>query len=299
MCFVTPRMRLERALRAHAPGTSQAPPSLRAALADALGRPGHLMRATLVLASAEAAGLSAASGEQLACAIEYWHLASLLIDDLPCMDDAADRRGRRAHHRVHGESSTILTALALINRAYVLVGEVFANQPASVRGQARALVNTALGPDGIVGGQAADLAFASAPRTAGAVSRIAWRKTGMFLWLSLALPALTTQPGQTRLRELRRLAVYWGLAYQGADDLGDVLARSVQAGKTTQRDSTLDRPNLALELGVPAARRRVARLLEQARGTIARLEADDPNRRVLRQWHDQVFGASEAAHRAA
>lgn len=290
---------LAAALRAHAPDAARAPGPLRAALDDALAHPGRLVRATLLLASAEAAGLPVAAAEQLACAVEYWHLASLLLDDLPCMDDAGERRGRPCVHRVHGESTAILAALALINRAYTLAGAVLARRPVRVRRAALALVETVMGPAGIVGGQAADLAFAVGPRSPTDIGRIAWRKTGSLLWLCLALPAVWNQPARIDARQLRRLAIHWGLAYQAIDDLGDVLGTTVQAGKTARRDAALARPNLALALGVPGARRRVDRLLTLAGTTIARLIAEDPRQAYLLPWHEAVFVARGAALRAA
>jgi geranylgeranyl pyrophosphate synthase len=290
---------LAAALRAHAPDTARAPASLRAAVDDALARPGRLVRATLLLASAEAADVPVAAAEPLACAVEYWHLASLLLDDLPCMDDAGERRGQPCVHRVHGESSAILAALALINRAYTLTGTAFARRPVAVRRRALALVETVMGPAGIVGGQAADLAFADGPRSPADIGRIAWRKTGSLLWLCLALPALWNRPARVDTRQLRRVALYWGLAYQAIDDLGDVLATTAQTGKTARRDAALARPNLALALGVPAAHRRIARLLDLAGATIARLVAADPRQAYLLPWHEAVFVARGAALRAA
>jgi geranylgeranyl diphosphate synthase type II len=230
-----------------------------------------------------------AAAERLACAVEYWHLASLLLDDLPCMDDGEARRGRPCLHRLHGEPTTILTALALINRAYALVGEVFMTRSVKVRREALALVEGIMGPNGILGGQAADLAFVAAPGGASGISRIALQKTGALLWLCLALPSLWAAPGATRRRMLRRLGLYWGLAYQAINDLGDVLSNPVQMGKSAGRDATLRRPNLALALGVPATRLRVARLLRQAKSTINRLVADDPRQAFLAQWHESLF----------
>ncbi len=287
------------ALIRHAPPAGQAVESLRRALAAAVGRPGRMVRAALVLESAESAGMPALAAEQLACAVEYWHLASLLLDDLPCMDDARERRGAECVHRAHGEATAILAALALINRAYALVGEAFAGRRAPVRRAAVALVDRVLGPAGIVGGQARDLGFASGVQTPREIGRIAWQKTGTLLWLCVALPALWTAPARAEQRALRGLCVYWGLAYQAIDDLRDVLATSVDAGKTVQRDAVLQRPNLALALGVPAARRRVERLLAQAGRTVAALVAHDARKSFLARWHEDVFVARSAKLRAA
>lgn len=289
--------RLASALARHAPRAGATTAGLRAALADAAARRGRTVRAGLLLASAEVAGVPTEEADRLACAVEFWHLASLLLDDLPCMDDATERRGQPCLHRVHGEANTILTALALINRAYTLVGEAFSSRPESVRREALAAVERVMGPQGILGGQAADLGFARSDRSAAEVGRIAWRKTGALLSLGLLLPALWGGATPARCRDLRRLAVYWGLAYQAMDDLSDLLLAE-QSGKTPQRDAALGRPNLALALGVPGAKRRIARLVAGAQDVMRRLAAEDARLAFLSQWHDAVF-AVRAARQAA
>lgn len=256
--------RLAAALIENAPTGPLAEAHLHAAISEAASRPGKLVRARLAFATMNAHGIDPDSGLTLAIAVEYFHLASLLIDDLPCMDDAVTRRGHTCIHRVHGEASAILAALAFINRAYALAGFALATQSGEVRMQALACLDASLGSAGLVGGQARDLRFAGSDRSAREVSRIALGKTGAVLWLGLLLPSLLCSPSPAERRALEALCIYWSLAFQGRDDLQDVLTTSVDAGKTTGRDRALVRPNLAVAIGVPATRRRIARLLEQA-----------------------------------
>lgn len=265
--------RLSHALLRHAPGDRAGEPGLRAALAQAAGHPGKLVRAHLVLSGAIYHGLRTDSAERLACAVEYFHTASLVLDDLPCMDDATLRRGRACLHRAHGEATTILAALALINRAYSLIGDAMAGAPRAVRTRANASLERCLGVAGLVGGQAWDLAFARSDRSARTVGRIAGAKTGALFELAILLPATLARPSAAEWQALRALCVYWGQAFQIADDLRDVLASSYEAGKTTGRDQLLARPNLACVLGVPAARSRLRRLALQSSRALARLAA--------------------------
>ncbi len=267
----TARERLAAALIHHAPAVPGAEPLLRAALAQVTAHPGKLLRAQLVAAAAEQHG-SRAAAARLACAVEYFHAASLVLDDLPCMDNAITRRGRPCLHRQHGEATAILASLALINRAYALVGDAFAERPRTVRRAATACLDRCLGVGGLVGGQAWDLAFARTERSARRVGMIAAAKTGALFELAILLPAALARPAAAERRALRALCVYWGQWFQIADDLRDVLASSYEAGKTTGRDRQLTRPNLALALGVPAARRRLARLGAQSQRVLAGLE---------------------------
>ena len=287
---------LAAALRDFAPIGPRLEPRLEAAITQATGEPGKLVRARLTLEAARVHGLGEGAALQLACAVEYFHTASLLLDDLPCMDDAATRRGLPCVHKLHGEATAILAALALINRAYALVGFAFAEKNPAVRIQAIVCVDACLGPAGLVGGQAADLRFGESGGGARAVARIAAAKTGALFWLAVFLPALAGDAGPDERRELKRLCVYWGLSFQAMDDLCDVLRSQSETGKTVGRDRMFARPNLAISLGVRAAGGRVERLARLASGAVGRLVSRDVRWGYLRRFQEEIFAV---AHRGS
>jgi len=237
-------------------------------ISEGVRHPGKLVRGRLAQTVGSVLEVEPSSVLRMATAIEYFHLASLLLDDLPCMDDADLRRGRPCAHKTHGEAGAILGALAFINRAYALMGFVLAGWPRHTRIQAQAGLDACLGWAGLVGGQARDLAFSRSERTTREVGRIAVQKTTSLLWLSALVPALAGFATPVELRALRGLCLYWGLAFQGLDDLRDLLTTSFDAGKSTGRDRVLVRPNLALHIGVPEARRRITHLLTQSRRSL-------------------------------
>lgn len=286
---------LVAALRELAPVARHMEPRLEAAVAQATGDPGKLVRARLAHTAARVHGFGEGEALQLACAVEYFHTASLLLDDLPCMDDAATRRGLPCVHKLHGEATAILAALALINRAYALVGFAFSEQPLVVRLQAMACVDACLGPVGLVGGQAADLRFGEGAGGARAVSRIAAAKTGALFWMAVFLPALAAEADAAERRDLKRICVYWGLAFQAMDDLGDVLESRAATGKCTGRDALLARPNLALALGAGPAGARVERLARLAGAATRRLSARGARWDYLRRFHEESFVVARRA----
>lgn len=286
------RESLLEALRAYRPASVHCEHHLDAALTQAVAHPGKLVRAQLAADAAQQHGLAESSALQLACAIEYYHTASLLLDDLPCMDDAATRRGQPCVHRQHGDATAILAALALINRAYTLIGLAMVEQTPEVRLAAQLCVDASLGVNGLVGGQAADLRFGESDRSARHIGRVAVAKTGALFTLAVVLPALAAQPDATERRLLHALRLYWGLAFQIADDLGDLLSNPIQAGKTTGRDRALTRPNLALALGVPRTQRRLRKLIALAGRTTERLASRDAARwSYLQRFHLNYFAA--------
>lgn len=259
------------ALARHAPHAAGSEPHLQAAIAQVVAHPGKLLRAQLIATAARRHGLKAQSALGLACGIEYFHAASLVLDDLPCMDDATLRRSLPCVHRQHGEATAILTALALINRAYALIANSLDDQPRRVRREANDCLDRCLGVTGIVGGQAWDLRFSDTGRSPREVGRIAAAKTGALFEIAILLPALLARPTRHERRLLRALSVYWGQMFQITDDLRDVMSCSFTTGKTTARDQPLARPNLVLVLGLPSARRRLTRLHAQSVRTLAAL----------------------------
>jgi hypothetical protein len=91
----------------NAPASPHTEPKLRALINDIAARPGKLSRARLVLATTQAHGIDDATGVALATAVEYFHIASLMLDDLPCVDDAQTRRGQPCGHVEYGEAAAI------------------------------------------------------------------------------------------------------------------------------------------------------------------------------------------------
>ncbi|MCB1035961.1 MAG: polyprenyl synthetase family protein, partial [Acidobacteria bacterium] len=120
-------------------------PHLKGVLDDTLQHPGSLLRAQLAYGLLLDGGADPETSLELAVAIEYFHTASLLLDDLPAMDDGLLRRGQPCAHRVHGEGAAILGALGLITRAYALLWQGIATLEPERRRIAGGLVEECLG----------------------------------------------------------------------------------------------------------------------------------------------------------
>ncbi len=261
--------RLRQAFAGSLPAAGQVEPRLQAVLADLLRHPGSLGRAQLAFGIATAEGLAAEPARRLAVAIEYFHSASLVFDDLPAMDDAAERRGRPCPHRTHGEAAAILGALGLITRAYGLLWETLAPLPVERRLAAAVLVERSLGVAGLLDGQSRDLHFAAQRAPGGASGAetalaVARGKTVPLIRLAIVLPAVVAGSSAATLASLERLAESWGLAYQALDDLKDELLTAAESGKTAARDRLLGRPSLSRLAGERAARERLDSLLAEA-----------------------------------
>jgi len=268
------------------PGTEA---GLRGVVEDALAHPGSLYRAQVAWGLLAGHGADAATARAQAIAIEYFHTASLLFDDLPAMDDAEERRGRTCPHRTWGEAAAMLGALALITRGYELLWRSIGDLPRPRRQRAAALVGETLGLAGILNGQALDLSFgrhacgrpqgviaepgATAAASGADVLRVAEGKTVSLIRLTLLLPALTAGADDATLQRLAGLARAWGLAYQVLDDFKDCLMSPGETGKSTARDAELGRPNLPRVAGWRPALARLEALLAEAGALLAELTA--------------------------
>jgi geranylgeranyl diphosphate synthase type II len=265
------RTALREAFVRNLPVSSGTEEHLAGALQAALRNPGSMFRAELAFRIARSYGESRERAEELAIALEYFHTASLLFDDLPAMDNAAERRGAPCVHRLYGEGAAMLAALALINRAYALVWAAAAGLPAAQQQRALRYLEANLGLEGLLNGQSQDLHYAELPGSPSAPDRVAMGKTVSLIRLSLVLPALVSGAPAGEIRRLECLAVYWGLGYQTIDDLKDVMLPSSESGKTGDRDARLNRPNQALFCGVAEAFTRAQRLMGLASRVTGRL----------------------------
>jgi len=268
------------------PGTLD--PGFEDALRHVLSNPGSLVRPRLVFQMATAYGLEAAYAEDLAVALEYFHTASLLFDDLPCMDNALERRGAPCTHLVFGEDGAILTALALINRAYALAWRAVSAAPRAVQSDALNFIERCLGVGGVLNGQSLDLHYPRLPHSRDTTERIARGKTVSLIELTLVLPAMLGQASAREIQLIERISLFWGLAYQIMDDLKDVLQSSGESGKTAARDALLSRPNIAAVVGVRAAVQRLTRFIDLGDRVLGNLLAMKPDLDFLNRLRGEL-----------
>jgi geranylgeranyl pyrophosphate synthase len=242
-----------------------------------LQNPGSLIRPEIVLEISRAYGLSETHATDLAIGLEYFHTTSLLFDDLPSMDDAFERRGIACVHLEFGDAGAILTALALINRAYALTWRAVGASVPDRQSRALSYVERNLGVDGLLNGQSMDLHYAMLPHDRQTTEQIAMGKTVSLIRLTLVLPAIMGGAPESELQILERIALYSGLSYQVVDDLKDVIQNSDETGKTASRDLSLDRPNIALVIGIGGAIERLTRLINLGDRMLRRLVAMRPS----------------------
>ena len=240
-----------KALDAYLPPPDAADGGIAEAMRYTALSPGKRIRPVVLLAVAESYSAPASRSMPTACAMEMVHACSLILDDLPCMDDAELRRGRPTSHRVYGEDRAVLAAFGLLNLAY---GIVAADPSLSdeMRTGVASLLSEALGTQGLIGGQALDLTPSPAGRNLHELEQIHSRKTGSLFIASVELGALLGKAPEAERQALIQFAKNLGLAYQIVDDLLDATSEAGATGKDSHRDR---RGNFVSLSGVEGARR--------------------------------------------
>lgn len=181
---------------------------------------------TLSIAEAISPGLDVL---EAALAIEYMHTASLIIDDLPCMDNDDYRRGVPSLHKVFGETTALLASYALINLSYEKIyratcnlenSQIVSSSNAREAGLlALKKASFASGLHGATGGQFLDLFTKN--KDLKTLKKIFHKKT-VALFEAAFLFGWLFGGGECKLiDQIKEIAKHFGMAFQIADDLQD------------------------------------------------------------------------------
>jgi len=243
-------------------------PRLDAAMRHGVLVGGKRLRPVLVYAAGRALEAEERALDAPAMAIELIHAYSLVHDDLPAMDDDDLRRGQPTVHKAYDEATAILAGDALQALAFeVLAGSEHPRLPAMIRTLAEAA-----GRDGMVAGQALDLAAVGGHPDVAALATMHGHKTGALIRAAVRLGGLAAVPeADHRLAALDTYTRAIGLAFQIHDDVLDVTGDAATLGKATGADAARDKPTYPTLMGLEGARRRSRELVEEAVAALAPL----------------------------
>ena len=242
----------------------------------------------LTIAVGEASGCRAEKLVDAAAAMEMVHASSLILDDLPAMDDATLRRGQPALHRAFGEDLAILTSVALLNHAYGLVASNHATLSPRrwSAGDVVQRVVDAVGWDGTIAGEAVDLHSEDSRLDFDTLEFIHSRKTGALFVAAAAIGAMLANADGAAVRRFEIFAKNLGLAFQITDDILDVTSTPEQLGKDVGKDEgKLTFVKLA---GVDGARQLAGELVDTSLAAISGMRASaDPLRQLAVMVRDR------------
>lgn len=245
---------------------SSVPANLNAALRHALLGQSKRVRPILMFMVAEPNASLVNPVLDTGCAVEMVHTASLILDDLPCMDDASLRRQRPTTHVAFGQPTAILSAVALLTRAFGIIADL-EGIPAVTRNRLAAVLSQAVGWDGLVAGQEIDINNRAGLRDAEQVEQLNWLKTGVLFVAAAEMGAILRGLEDEQLEAVRQFARHFGLAFQTADDLLDRTDTAAQAGKDVGKDG--DKATLVSLFGASYARTTCQQHIAQAEHALA------------------------------
>jgi geranylgeranyl pyrophosphate synthase len=262
---------VQRGIEARLLSLGSLPPDLIAGIRHASLVGGKRIRPILTLVIACALGAPLDAALPAALATEWLHTASLIQDDLPCMDDDDVRRRDVSTHRRHGEAIALLASDTLIALAFQDLAALSAHPAVGAYRTVRLLEASArtIGGEGLVGGQVRDLLTRRLDRvTLQEVLDVHRRKTAPLFRLTATLACVLAdveEPLATRLEEMLSSV---GLAFQVVDDVLDATPGNDSFGRPAGSDRRNNLPTFATLMDSRRGRRYARKLMEPHAGVL-------------------------------
>jgi octaprenyl-diphosphate synthase len=197
--------------------------------------PGGLIRPALVLLAAKCSGCPRVSAVKVAAIVEMIHTATLLHDDV--IDHAATRRGRPSVSSLWGNDCAILAGDWLLADAFGVSGELHSIQISGLLAEtAQAMCRGEL---------TQNLLRDRWDITQQTYQAIIENKTASFFSACCALGVVVSKGRPAPMRRLARFGLEFGMAFQHADDLLDIIDDEKTALKQTGSDIANGKPTLA------------------------------------------------------
>ena len=163
----------------------------------------------------------------LSIGIEMIHTSSLIIDDLPCMDNDDYRRGKLTAHKKYSVSTALQLSMVLIRKA---LQKIF-NNLKSIDNSVEKLylynqiINENLGKQGLPMGQFIDINFLK--NKIGLTNEkdyknLIYKKTTTLFNLSFILTYILFDTNTNNIALVSDISKYFGIAFQLYDDFTDI-----------------------------------------------------------------------------
>lgn len=224
--------------------------------------PGKRLRAILCLESCNIVSGDYFPALPAACALEMLHAQSLIHDDLPAMDNDDLRRGKPSNHKVYGEDIAILAGDALISLgAQIIIDKTAKTVSLDKILKAEKEYFIAAGIYGIVGGQTADLEAENLSfnlsNNEEYLEYIQKYKTGALFEASTKIGGILGGADSNKIEVLKQFARHFGIAFQMADDILDVISTTEEMGKTVGKDDYENKLTYIKKYGLNEAKQKL------------------------------------------
>ena len=236
------------------PKETDEPAQVHAAIRWSVFAGGKRFRPALLLAAGQTFGAPVGALLRPACALEMIHTYSLIHDDLPAMDNDDLRRGKPTCHVKFGEATAILAGDALQAVAFQTIAESDQLRPELGVRLIAEIARAAGTPEGMVAGQAYDLAAESTEVSGAELKVIHQLKTGALIRAAARCGAIIAGANGAELEAITEYATNLGLLFQITDDLLDVTSTAEELGKTPGKDARARKATYPALYGLEATR---------------------------------------------
>jgi len=266
--FEEDRLAVDAALERFLPAGTAQPSSIHSAMRYSVFAGGKRIRPILCVETARIFASDVTPALYPACALEFIHTYSLILDDLPALDNDDLRRGKPTCHKKFGEALAILAGDALLTLAF----DTIAATPAPADRCVAILTEVAGAAgtvNGMVGGQVADIEAERKAVDPQMLEYIHRSKTAALIRAAVASGALCAGAGHEDVARLRGFGETIGWAFQVTDDILDVEESSAALGKTAGKDSAQQKATYPSVYGLERSHQIANELATQAIAELA------------------------------
>lgn len=243
------------------------------ALRDSVLEGGKRIRPVFTLAVYELYKKQDSKVVTASCVTELIHAGSLMLDDLPCMDNAKYRRGKKSSHYQYGEYLAILASAALWVEGFRILTELNTDKLDVLVSKTA----VCMGGKGLIHGQLLDLAAFNSVQTIEELEECYKLKTSVLFDLAAIIGAVLAGASVKDQKIISKMATAFGVAYQIRDDILGATQSFEQTGKDTKSDETNHKPNYVSLLGVEKAKIELHNKISESTDCLDQLHKEDDN----------------------
>lgn len=205
-----------------------------------------------------------------AIGMEMIHNASLIHDDLPCIDDDDYRHGKPTNHKMYDECTALLAADALFNYSNVVITDDLRDELdiKMISMKIMALNELVKAKDRMIAGEYYDTISEGEILTLEQLEYMHRNKTGALIKESVRIGALLAGATTQELQILTNYAENIGLAFQIKDDILSEIGDSKKMGKPVGNDREKRKATYVTIYGLERAQEMLDDVINEAMASI-------------------------------
>ena len=205
-----------------------------------------------------------------AMAMEMVHNASLIHDDMPCIDNDDFRHGKPTNHKMYDECTALLAGDALFNYSNVVITDDLREELdiKQISMKIMALNEFVKAKDKMVCGEYFDTVSEGQLLTLEQLEYMHMNKTGALIRESVRIGALLAGVSNQELQILTNYAENIGLAFQIKDDILSEIGDSKKMGKPVGNDREMNKVTYVTKYGLERAQEMLDDVINEAMTSI-------------------------------